>query len=102
MEKGSKETAPSWAEPFVVVEALRSKVGVNSRMAAGLKAPVSFSGDIVGVPVLKPRGVKAGALAAWEENVGFFPPAWIFAGVNEGDSTFNAFFDISWLEFVLF
>lgn len=39
--------------------------------------------------------MNAGALAAWEENVGFFPPAWRFAGVNEGDSTFSAFFDLN-------
>jgi hypothetical protein len=37
--------------------------------------------------------VKAGALAACEEKVGFLLNC-KFAGVNEGDSTFNDFFDL--------
>lgn len=41
----------------------------------------------------KPRGVKAGALAACEEKVGFLLNC-KFAGVNEGDSTFNDFLDL--------
>lgn len=39
----------------------------------------------------KPRGVKAGALAACDENVGFLPSP---AGVNDGESTFNVFLEL--------
>jgi hypothetical protein len=58
---------------FGVVDVLRSKLGVNSRMEAGLKPALSGSAAGVGVPdPPSPRGVKAGALAACVENVGFF------------------------------
>lgn len=40
----------------------------------------------------KPRGVKEGALAACDENVGFLLP--IPAGVNDGESTLSAFLDL--------
>ena len=40
----------------------------------------------------KPRGVKAGALAACDENVGFLPSP---AGVNDGESTFNVFLELN-------
>lgn len=40
----------------------------------------------------KPRGVKAGALAACEEKVAFLLPT--LAGVKDGDSTLSAFLDL--------
>ena len=42
-----------------------------------------------------PRGVKAGALAAWLEKVAFFGPVGMLAGVKDGDSTFRDFLLLS-------
>jgi hypothetical protein len=77
-----------------------SNVGVNSRTDAGLKRLLSPSCRPTGVAEPNPRGVNAGALAACEENVGFLLP--MPAGVNEGESTFSDFLDISELELFLF
>lgn len=41
----------------------------------------------------KPRGVKVGAFAAWEVK-DFLPVVCRLAGVKDGDSTFNAFFEL--------
>lgn len=86
-----------------------SKLGVNSRMVAGLKRLPSPSWGPTGVAASqelsvkdhkdtkgfvhpKPRGVKEGALAACDEKVGFLLP--IPAGVNDGESTLSAFLDL--------
>lgn len=91
-----------------------SKLGVNSRIVAGLKTGPSGSGT-AGVAAKRlypdqqvcerylqrteplppnPRGVKAGALAACVVKDGFLPLLGTFAGVNEGDSTFRAFLEL--------
>lgn len=38
--------------------------------------------------------MKAGALAAWEDNVAFLAAGCRFAGVNDGDSTFKDFLEL--------
>jgi hypothetical protein len=39
----------------------------------------------------RPRGVKEGAVTAWDENVGFFCTGCKVEGVKDGDSTLRVF-----------
>lgn len=97
-------------------EELRSKLGVNSRIEAGLNMGASVSGKVDGVAATnqiqlipkkssvrfgnastlppRPRGVKDGAVTACEENVGFLLIGCRSEGVKDGDSTFSAFFEL--------
>jgi hypothetical protein len=103
MAKGSNDTAPSCVGPFEATEADGSKLGVNSRIEAGLKTLASASEAVLGGVAPNPRGVKEGAFAACVVNVAFLLAACRPAGVNDGDSTFKALFEPScWFEVGLF
>jgi hypothetical protein len=109
---GSKDVGPSCAEPFEATYGcllehrssqylskkhtvvFKSKLGVNSRMFSGLNAGASVSEAALGDAAPKPRGVNAGALAAFEVKVAFLPVAWRPAGVKDGDSTLRVFFEL--------